>query len=101
MFHATRVPRQMNLLSRNLPADLSRIKRDGTSVSKSFVFLMLLLVSLGTPGRVEAADTWSPTGSMSTAHNGHTATLLSDGRVLVSGGHSGSAALASAEIYDP
>lgn len=42
--------------------------------------------------------TFTPTGGMSTARNHHTATLLLDGRVLVSGG---GPALASAEIYQP
>jgi hypothetical protein len=48
---------------------------------------------------------FSPTGSMAAGRNGHTATLLPDGRVLVTGGlnDSGEAAvcLASAELYDP
>jgi uncharacterized repeat protein (TIGR01451 family) len=47
--------------------------------------------------------TWSLTGAMSTGRFNPTATLLSDGRVLVSGGivSSGSGVLASAEIYSP
>lgn len=41
-------------------------------------------------------------GSMSTARNLHSATLLADGRVLVSGGYDNSGnASDSAEIYDP
>ena len=49
-----------------------------------------------------ALGTWSLTGSMSTARYFHTATLLSDGRVLVSGGQRRRQRyLASAEIYDP
>ena len=43
------------------------------------------------------------TGSMSTARNSHTATLLPNGRVLVAGGYGpdGTTAISSAELYDP
>ena len=44
---------------------------------------------------------WTTTGSMTTARQGHTATLLSTGNVLVVGGTSnGTTALASAELYN-
>ena len=55
------------------------------SFGKSAVLLMFLIVSIGTLSHVEAANTWSPTDSMSTARSWQTATLLADGRVLVSG----------------
>jgi hypothetical protein len=46
--------------------------------------------------------TFSPTGSMTTTREGHTATLLADGRVLIAGGNdTGGHGVASAEIYDP
>lgn len=48
-----------------------------------------------------ASGTWSPTGDMAHARQGHTATTLTDGRVLLAGGEDNSGVLASAEVYDP
>src|SRR3990170_776254 len=48
------------------------------------------------------APAWVTTGSMIEARQGHTATLLRDGKVLVAGGRpSEGIVLASAELYDP
>ncbi|GGU12229.1 DUF6603 domain-containing protein [Streptomyces lateritius] len=57
-----------------------------------------------------ATGAWTPTGSLTTARVGHQATLLPDGRVLVTGGDTPAGrpggtyragSLDSAEIYDP
>lgn len=48
-----------------------------------------------------ATGQWTPTGSMSVARSGHTATVLPDGKVLVSGGNNATGELASSELYDP
>ena len=42
-----------------------------------------------------------PTGKMQTARAAHTATLLKNSKVLLTGGFAGSSFLSSAEIYDP
>jgi N-acetylneuraminic acid mutarotase len=53
-----------------------------------------------------STGTWTATGSIAQARAGQTATLLSDGTVLVSGGqdirnNAGLGNLATAELYDP
>ncbi len=45
--------------------------------------------------------TFTPTGSMGSPREGHTATLLNNGMVLMAGGAEFSSALATAELYDP
>jgi N-acetylneuraminic acid mutarotase len=55
-----------------------------------------------------SANSWSSAGSMATARTGHTANLLTNGKVLVAGGTNAEAyieapptTIASAELYDP
>jgi hypothetical protein len=42
-----------------------------------------------------------PTGDMETERSEHTATLLADGKVLITGGFNSTDSLATAELYDP
>jgi N-acetylneuraminic acid mutarotase len=46
-----------------------------------------------------ATKTWSPVPSLSAAHNGHTATLLQNGQVLVAGG--ADSGETDCEVFDP
>ena len=48
-----------------------------------------------------AAGSWATTGSLATAREDATATLLQNGDVLVVGGQAAGSLLASAELYDP
>ena len=53
---------------------------------------------------IAQCGTWTATGNLNTARNQHTATLLLNGKVLVTGGNSDggiAVAIASAELYDP
>jgi hypothetical protein len=44
---------------------------------------------------------WITLATMTTARYGHVATVLNDGKVLITGGNDGKGALATAEVYDP
>jgi Galactose oxidase, central domain len=71
------------------------------------LFAVGLLVTTGIPvlagnsGTSKGSGTWTKTGSMNTARDFHTATLLQSGEVLVAGGIGTSDRLTSAELYDP
>jgi hypothetical protein len=67
----------------------------------------IVLVWIGASASLALAQspgTFTPTGDMTTARAGHSATLLQNGKVLIAGGLSGgfsNSALDSAELYDP
>ena len=69
------------------------------------LLLILLLPCTGSTLAQAEAGTWSSAGSMHDPREGHTATLLSNGKLLIAGGCAGengnSLGLASAELYDP
>src|SRR5260370_13268710 len=65
-----------------------------------------LVASTGTAPAVRrspagSSGTWGKTGSLNTARDFHSATLLQSGEVLVAGGIGTSDRLTSAELYDP
>ncbi len=77
----------------------SKSARTARSSARS-IFLLSIAAALLAPAVQAAPFTFSNTGSLATAREGHTATLLASGKVLVEGGYNGSV-LASAELYDP
>jgi len=69
----------------------------GRSVTEDFAFTLPDAVELYDP----RTNQWSTTAPGSIARQGHTATLLRDGRVLVVGGMAEIGLATSAQIYDP
>src|SRR5216117_3649107 len=68
-----------------------------TSLKVTLLFLSLLLAFVYTSSALaQAPGAFTPTGNMTTPRGGHSATLLLNGKVLITGGES-----ASAELYDP
>jgi hypothetical protein len=53
-----------------------------------------------TPAQAVKSVVFGATGGLITARQGHTATLLGTGKVLVAGGYNAGVYLSSAEIYD-
>ena len=74
-----------------------------TLVKKPFplteLLLFLLLFSYAITVSAQSPGTFTPTGNMTTARSGHTATLLLNGKVLIAGGSREQPW--SAELYDP
>ena len=71
----------------------------GVFVRRATVGIVLAVVmALAGTGAAQAA--WSGVGSLDSGRYNHTATLLNDGRVLVTGGNN-NGPLDSAELYDP
>jgi hypothetical protein len=66
------------------------------------LFAIALLGSAPLPVLAQASGSWTSTGTLNVPRNGHTATLLPNGVVLLVGGMSSNGTiLASAELYDP
>lgn len=73
--------------------------RNTNSPLPMLVIVVVLLVALN--ASAFAGGTWSYTGSLHNARDGHTATFLSNGNVVVAGGENNNGAIASTEVYSP
>src|ERR1700732_4375375 len=81
-----------------------RIEVHRSGVSRTLVLVRLFAIGLIASTAIPAlgsSNTWTPTGSMTTARTGHTATLLTNGEVLVAGGGNATGSLTSTELYNP
>ncbi len=84
---------------------MTHIKRYTFGAISSLLFVSLLAIGLAASTAAPALagnGNFSTTGSMNVARDGHTATLLQNGEVLVVGGFNYTTGfLTSAELYDP
>ena len=66
---------------------------------------LIVIFTMSCPAGAQSLGTFAATGHMTTSRTGHTATLLTDGKVMIAGGYqsqgSSLVGLKSAEIYDP
>ena len=90
----------------NFPRD----RCTATSLANGTVLVAggIQLLPDGSGGVLDSAELYNPatgsfslTGTMTFARQNHTATLLPDGRVLITGGVSNDVVLDTAELYDP
>ena len=67
----------------------------------ALTMVVALLVATNIPAMAAASGTWTLTGSLHNSRDGHTATLLPNGIVMVAGGELNGSALDTAEVYSP
>ena len=76
--------------------------RPGRVAELPLLSVLFGILAFGQPAKAQLRGTFVPTGDMTTARSQHRATLLADGRVLITGGYGENLQiLSSAELYDP
>jgi hypothetical protein len=76
------------------------MKRSLSMTSARIIYIVALALAASTLS-FAASGTWSSTGTMISARDGHTATILTNGKILAAGGTNNGVALTSAELYNP
>ena len=85
---------------------MTRENRHRLTAVRTYVLAALLATALvsstSSPLLAQTSGTWASTGTLNTPRTAHTATLLQNGQVLVTGGEDlAHNALSSAELYNP
>ena len=85
---------------------MTRENRHRLTAVRTYVLAALLatalVLSTSLPLLAQTSGTWASTGTLNTPRTAHTATLLQNGQVLVTGGEDlAHNALSSAELYNP
>lgn len=75
-----------------------RFVKGGLAATSKLIGLMIMAATVAIAG---TSGTWSTTGSLNVPRYEHTATLLFNGEVLVTGGLNEAGYLSSAELYNP
>lgn len=75
--------------------------KSSLSFASARIMYMVALALAASTLSFAASGTWSPTGIMLSARDGHTATLLTNGKILAAGGTNNGVALTSTELYNP
>src|SRR5437899_5349252 len=95
----------MNSLGRRSPTMQGPVSSGRSYLSRLLprpAWLLALTLGLASPASAQAPGTWAPIADLNQPRAEHTATLLANGTVLISGGRDAAdQPLASAEIYDP
>jgi N-acetylneuraminic acid mutarotase len=76
------------------------MKTSLSMASARIIYIVALALAASTLS-FAASGSWSSTGTMISARDGHTATMLANGKILAAGGTNNGVALTSAELYNP
>jgi Galactose oxidase, central domain len=75
--------------------------KNSLSLASARIMYVVTLALAASTLSFAASGTWSSTGTMISARDGHTATILTNGKILAAGGTNNGVALTSTELYNP
>jgi len=75
--------------------------KSSLSLASARIMYVVALALAASTLSFAAGGAWLSTGTMISARDGHTATMLANGKILAAGGTNNGVALTSAELYNP